>query len=267
MNSDKHEFQLKPEELLAAYEAGLLNDQDRARFEAATLENPDLLEELYEMAPFNEALHADPARVRESAEAELREFTPSPQQTLLRALRALLRPRMLVPVAVAMVAFFVVLNLDEGIDDVRRLAMIEPLAYVQVDVRSVESDREVIYREAMVDYQGGAYLDAVFGLTRAITHEETAEPWPHLDQAQLYLGVSHLMLEKADQAITPLNVAAASPLLPVADNARWYLAQANLMQGNASGARELLLDLADTSPVHGEAAGRLIAQIDQLIND
>lgn len=244
-------------DLLAAYEMGLLDERDRLRFESATLDDPGLLDELFEHASEAQALREDPARYGRVARAALRAAEPSPLARLAGGLRRLFAPRVLVPAVVAAAAVLVLVVMPGG-DDLRQIAVLDPAPYAQVDVRAGESDAETLFRDAMAHYLDARWDEAARLLDEALAAGD--DPWPQADQARLYLGVSRLLDGDADAALAPLGEAADSTRRPIAERAHWYLAQAHLVAGDAAAAREALGALVD-SPVYGADAA---AQLDAL---
>jgi len=261
----KHEKKTAVADLLAAYEMGLLDDADRRRFEKATLEDPDLLDELFEMAPHAQAIVERPAEVHAAAREALDAARGSAGSRLKAVFARLFSPRVLVPAAVAAALVLALLNLDQGGGELRALASLDPLPYAEVAVRGDEPDRERLYLEAMIAYADSRFGTAATGLTTAI--DEYEGTWSHLQQARLYLGVSLLQLDRPVEAVSRLEAGAESPIPPIADGSRWYLAQAYLMQENEMEAVSLLETLRDGSPVYGTAAGDLLARIDALQAD
>ncbi|MBU0743728.1 hypothetical protein KKA85_15635 [bacterium] len=247
-------------DLLAAYELGLLDAEDRLRFERGTLDDPDLLEEIFAHAPEAQALRDDPARYRKALETALREAGSSPAERLAGWLRALLSPRVLAPVVVAVAAVFVLVLMPDG-DELRRIAVLEPAPYVQVDTRAAESDAAVLFREAMSQYTSARYGDAARLLDEALAAGDAS--WHQDAQARLYLGVSRLLDGDPAGALSPLREAAGSSQLAIAERSRWYLAQAYLLSGDAGAAREALLSLTD-SPVLGAGAAEQLAALERL---
>lgn len=243
-------------DLLAAYELGLLDEQDRVRFETATLDDPELLDELFDHASEVQALREDPQRYHRVAKAALRASEPAPLERAAGWLRRLLSVRVLAPAAVAAAAVLVLVILPS--DDLNRIAVLDPAPYVQVDTRAAESDAAILFRDAMSHYLDERYGDAARLLDEALSTGD--ESWHQAEQARLYLGVSRLLDGDADAALEPLREAAGSSRLPIAERSRWYLAQANLMTGDAAAAREAL-DMLVGSPVYGADA---TAQLEAL---
>ncbi len=246
-------------DLMAAYELGLLDEQDRARFESATLENPELLEELFEHASETQALREDPERYARVARSTLRAAEPSPLARAASGLRRLLSPRVLAPAVVAAAAVLVLVLMPDG-GELNRIAVLEPAPYVQVDTRAAETEAATLFRDAMSHYLDARWGEAADLLDRALDAGDT--DWHQAEQAHLYLGVSRLLDGDAAAALAPLREAAGSSRLPIAERSRWYLAQAHLVAGDAEAAREALGALVD-SPVYGdEAAAQLEALTD-----
>lgn len=253
----------RPADLLAAYEMGLLDEAERVRFERAALEDPALLEDLFDHAQAAQALREDPDRYAAVLRAARREAEPSPAARLVARLRALLSPRVLAPAVVAAAAVLALLVLP-GDDDLRKLAVLEPAPYVQVDVRGAEGDAATLFHEAMSHYTARRWDAAAAGLESALSAPDAAD-WPTAGQARLFLGVSRVLNDEADLALGPLARAARSSQLPVAERARWHLAQAHLALGDAAAAREQLEILRD-SPVFGVDAAAQIEEIDALVD-
>ncbi len=254
---------LRAADLLAAYELGLLAEEDRLRFERGTLDDPALLDELFAYAPEAQALRDDPVRYRRALQAALRQAEPSPVERLAGWLRALLSPRVLVPAVVAAAAVFVLVVMPDG-DDLRRIAVLEPVPYVQVDTRGAEFDAALLFHEAMSHYTSTRYGDAARLLDEALAAGD--ESWHQAAQARLYLGVSRLLDGDPAAALSPLRDAAGSSQIAIAERSRWYLAQAYLLTGEADAAREALHSLSD-SPVFGDDAAKQLVALESLGDD
>jgi len=251
---------LDAKDLLAAYELGLLDDADRARFEAASREDPELLAELFEAAPELQILARDPDRYARAARAALAS-APGPRPGLLERLRAALRPRVLVPAAaVALALVLVVLGPGRDGAGLAELAVLEPLPTTEQQVRADAPAAELRFREAMGAYLDARWQDAAAGFAAALA--AGGEDWHRRDQARLYRGSSLLLDGRPEAAATELEAAAEAPLLPVREQATWQLAQARLRLDDAAGARAALEKLRD-SPVLAEKARSLLAELDQ----
>jgi hypothetical protein len=249
----------RADDLLAAYELGLLNETDRLRFEQATLDDPDLLDELFDHASAAQALREDPERFASLLRETLREADPSLAERLTGWLNAFLQPKVLAPVVVAAAAVFALVVLPDG-DDLRKIAVLDPAPYVQVDVRGAESDAATLYFAAMTRYADERYGEAADLLDEALAAGD--ETWHQATQARLYLGVSRLLDGDPEAALAPLGVSAASSQLAVAEPSRWYRAQAYLLIGDAPAAREALQGLVD-SPVFGARAAAQLERLDE----
>ena len=259
-------------ELLAAYEFGLLAEEERARFEAHMRGCEACAEELYRLAPFVTAMTADPGRARQALEAE---STERPGQALEHPslawaqVRAWLRSgpigwRTLAPVAAA-AALVVAIGLwlrPSQVISYRSLARVEPIPFVPIETRgggATDASRRL--REGMARYAQRRYAEAAPLLAQAAKLGETSVARPDLDQARLFLGLSWLLASQVDSAVAPLEVAARSDLEPVSDRARWYLAQADLLRNDPQGAESLLTRLARQSPGYATAASEQLARL------
>ncbi|MBD3220728.1 hypothetical protein GF314_05760 [bacterium] len=239
-------------DLLAAYELNLLTPEERARFEAALADDPDLLEDLYAAAPDTEALLADPGRFAAAAR-RAQAGSEAARPPGWRRVVERLRPRVLAPVAVA--AVLAVIVLWPGGQDLHELASVEPLPTVQVSLRAAAPQADRHFERAMVRYAAGSWSDAARGFAGALA--AGGRDWPRHDQAQLYLGSSRLLDGDVAGSRPPLEAASGSPLAPVRDRAQWLLAQGHLLDGDAPRARAVLAELA-TSPVYGDRATDLL---------
>lgn len=241
----------RPEDLLAAYELGLLTTDERRRFEAACREDGDLLEELFDTAPFMDALRRDPARFAAAAAAA----TPA-RPSLLSRLGDLLRPRALVPAGVAIALAFLVFS---GGNDLENLAVLEPLQVTTVQVRAGSPDSDTLYADALAAYQAEDWAASAATLRRAL--DTAPDGWARADLARIYLGSSEMLGGDAAAAESPLHAASASTLAPVRERALWQLVQVRLLRADEAAARAALEQLAD-SPVYGARARELLTAMD-----
>jgi hypothetical protein len=252
-------------DMLAAYEQGLLDEEERAAFEAHLAGCEECLDELYEMAPYVVAMLADPGRYRRIAAAAAALDAPTLAERLGRWLTSVLTPRVAVPVAVAAVLVVaVIVGTGNDARKLGRLAVVEHVPYVQLDTRAWGDEAAV----ALFDLGMRSYVDRDYGaaatrLAEAIAAAPADGGWAGLAQARFYLGVSRLLSGETREAVAPLAQAARSPLVPVAERARWELAQAHLLLGDAGAARAELERLAE-SPVFGERARAQLAEIGHL---
>ena len=249
------------QDLIAAYEFGLLDDADRARFEAATLEDPELLDDLYDAAGDAQMLILDPGQYAAAARDGLAAGARDTSESLIDRLRNLLRPRVLVPVAAALALAFVIFGPGQNADHIADLAVLEPIPATRQIVRADAPDAESRFREAMNAYIDGRWDDAAARLEEALT--AGGENWPRQAQARLYLGSSLLLAGKTEAAARELEIAATASLLPIREQATWQLAHARLTLDDAAGARLALEDLR-SSPVLSDKALALLTRLDAL---
>lgn len=252
-------------DLLAAYEMDLLSSRERAEFEAFLLQDEETQDELFDNAPFVIALKNDPARFRRIAEAALAEMEPSVWERWFSFLSNLMSPRVLAPVTAIAVLAVLLSVPPQSVLDLRQLARVEPVPYVQLETRSGHHAADQPFDLAMAHYSAQRYRAAARGLRDAIVAAESGEDWGQMDQARLYLGLSLLLAEQPAEAIAPLTAATGSVLLPVAERSRWYLAQARLMMNEPIQAQELLRELATHSPVYGERATQQLNRLERIV--
>ncbi|MGD9546210.1 MAG: zf-HC2 domain-containing protein [Candidatus Krumholzibacteriia bacterium] len=250
-------------DLLAAYELGLLDPDERRDFENHLAGCPDCQEEIYAHAPAALALQEDPGRFARAAQPAMAATRDGLRERLSGWLTGRW-PRILVPAAlVAVAALVVVLPAVRQGSDLADLAVVDPLPYARIEMRAGAEEPVRLFHEGMDSYIGGAYGLAADRLSHAAQVQEAwpaeAGPLPAglLDQTRIYLGVSLLLDGRAGSALDPLTRASDSPLPPLAERARWYLAQACLLTDRVEAAREALVPLV-TSPVFGARAQTLL---------
>jgi hypothetical protein len=265
MADQKSDRKSNMSDLLAAYEMGLLSAGERAEFEAFLLQDEETQDELFDNAPFVTALKNDPARFRRIAEAALAEMEPSLWERGLTFLSNLMTPRVLAPVTALAVLVVLLTVPQQSVLDLRSLARVEPVPYVQMETRSGHHAADQTFDVAMAHYTAQRYEAAAQGLQETIAVAESAGDWGLLDQAYLYLGLSLLLAEQPAAAIAPLTAATGSVLIPVAERSRWYLAQANLLMNDPIQAQELLQELAAHSPVYGDQATDQLNRLERIV--
>jgi tetratricopeptide (TPR) repeat protein len=239
--------------LLAAYELGILDSDEKAGFETHLLDCDSCCNELYNNSPISNELQAHPGlyggALKRQTEAE-------PEGSLFDKIRELFSIKALVPVAI--VASLVVMVISMSSDsDVRKLAVVEKMAYVSIDVRSANSAEVADYFEnGMQEYQKDNYNSAIELLKQAVDNSENScKLW---DYANLYLGVSFMLTDNPEEAIPCFATVAQSNKLPMVERGDWLMAQANLQLGNKDGAVKILTDLSENSIGYAQKA------IDQL---
>ncbi len=255
-------------DLLAAYELGLLDPDERRDFENHLAACPECQDEIYAHAPAAVALQEDPGRFARAA-GSAPVVSRAGLGERLAGWLTYRWPRVLVPAALtAVVALVAVLPVLRQGTDLARLAVVDPLPYARIEMRAGVEEPVRLFQEGMDSYIAGDYGLAADRLTRA---REVQEAWPTdsgplpaglLDQTRIYLGVSLLLADRPGSALDPLTRASGSPLPPLAERARWYLAQACLLTDRTEAAREALTPLA-SSPVFGTRAQVLLEQIDE----
>ena len=247
------------QDLIAAYELGLLDHADRARFEAATLDDTELLDDLYDAATETQVLMQDPGRFAAAARAGLAAGERGARESLLDRLQNFFRPRVLVPVAAVLALAFVIFGPGQDTGHLADLAVLEPIPATRQVVRADAPDAETRFREAINTYLDARWDDAAARFEEAIG--AGGDNWPRQAQARLYLGSSLLLAGKTRLAARELEIAATASLLPIREQATWQLAHARLALDDAAGARTALESLR-SSPVLAEQALALLTRLD-----
>jgi hypothetical protein len=246
--------------LLAAYELGLLEEEQRCVVEAHLAGCEACQEALYQEAEVTRAFQVDPGRYRRVAERVLdRHRAPAPTRWFERLRRAL-APRVLVPaVAVAAAAVLAVVFLlpDTGKRSMD-LASIEPIPYTLIETRAGGFHADSLFARGMSAYVGQDYAVAAEQLAAALT---AAEPeWQLKNQALFFRGLSLLLAGDVDTAIEPLAAAAYGAPRPLLERTIWYRAQAHLLGDEIPEAIAMLEQLAE-SPVYGDRAQEQLAAL------
>jgi hypothetical protein len=265
-------------ELVAAYEMGLLESDDRASFERHLEMCEECQDRLFEMAPVAATLTSHAAAVgaklspveesaprAEAAIAETRgsSFWAQITDRVRDLVWRLTRPRVLVPVgATVAVALVISIFLQPTPSRFSDLAQVEPVPYVQLSTRdAASSEAERLFGEGMAAYADARYEEAARLLGQCTEAAEMGEGWGQIDQARFYLGLSLLLSGDASRAVPHLEEASHSRIRPVADRSRWYLAQAALLQEDPTTALRHLQALADSGLGY---AGLAEAQLDAV---
>jgi len=257
--------------LIARYELGLLAEEEQARFEAHLQDCPACLEEMYAHAPAVTALTGEPERWTRRLAALAEETAARRRSGVVVRLEEALRRRTLqrawLPVGAAAAAVLALLLLlpRGGADRLRELARLEPVAYVQVETRAGGPGRAgEAFADGMAHYAATRYREAAASLTAALALGGDDPTWRDRDQARFFLGLSLLLA--GDAALARPHLAATTRVSPrpLAERGRWYLAQCDLVLGDAAGARVNLRALADSGLAYRAQAATQLAELQKL---
>ncbi|MBT3317239.1 tetratricopeptide repeat protein [bacterium] len=244
--------------LLAAYEMNMLEFADKLLFETHLKDCKTCCNELFDNAPVANELQAHPGLYGGTLKSKT---ATQPEKSLFTKIREMFAVKILVPVVVVASLVVMVISLGAG-SDVRKLAVVEKMAYVSIDVRSADSELAAEYfASAMNAYQESQYVVAVEELKLSIENADSS--WDGWDQAHMYLGVSLMMNNQPDQAIEYLTVVRNSSSLPLIEKGSWLLAQANLQAGNRDQAIEYLADLIINGVVYADKAAEQLHEIEK----
>ena len=255
-------------DLLSAYELGLLEGPDQARFEAHLEDCPACQEDLYAGAVASEALRTEPGRYGAVLAAAARAGEPSLRDKLGGLWHRLSRPRVLVPVGAAAAVVLVLMVFQPGsLPSSADLAVIVPLPYQELQLRGGPGQElDQLLAEGMKQYAAGDYAAAAASLGSVWTEARAAEDWPDRLQTALFLGLCLLLDDRPDEAIDPLSAATGSTLLPIAERGKWYLAQTHLLREDPQASVPLLESLLN-SPVYGTRAATQLQSVRQICDN
>jgi hypothetical protein len=252
--------------LLGPYCLGILSDEDQERFELHLFDCEFCRQELEEMLPVATRLRQEQARNTERGRGSYSLWLLLIRLwTFIERLFDRFRHLTVPAPAVGLIAVVVLLSLVASEIHVRkekellRLLPLESLPYQPMRTRGlVSSQAQDLVEKGMNAYLAGRYDEAAKSLRLAVERDSLqGDLW-------LYLGVSYYLDREPARAIATLghaeNLAGKDPYggVPQA-HARWYLAQANLMRGNADRA-DSLLELLIPGP-YADRARSEIAQI------
>jgi TolA-binding protein len=139
---------------------------------------------------------------------------------------------------------------DTGLAALAELSRIEPPPYLSLTVRS-EEDARIRFEAAMTAYTRGEYATAATAL------EEVVSLQPSNTRALFFLGISYLMVDRADAATTVLQRCAAAGDPVYSDEARYFMAKALLRKGDRTGAAAALDVVVRSNSPRADDARRL----------
>ena len=137
------------------------------------------------------------------------------------------------------------------------LARVEPPRYTPGRLRGAGDEATARYQEAMKSYERGDYAAAATGLAAAAVLDPEA---PH---AAFFLGISHLMTGRSDEAVDALRRTISLGDSPYLEEARFFLAKAYLRQKNIDEARAQLQRTAQMQGAREAEARQILSQLDR----
>ena len=127
--------------------------------------------------------------------------------------------------------------------------------YTPARLRAVPSDAQRLFRDAMTNYTVTNCAGAIEGLRRAVAADGA------YTQARFYLGACELHTGAVDEAATNLQRVVAAGESPYLEDARWFLAQTHVKQGDLEAARQELERVIALNGDRREAARRLLSEL------
>jgi len=257
---------------LAAYEFGLLPESEKAGFETHLAGCDACREDLWDMAPWmaeltgsaqelQRRLAVEPVAVEPMAVEPMAGEPKPPGETWWDAVRRWLSPPVAVPLAAAALVLVVFVWRTSVDDGVVSLAQVDPVPWSALDVRAGDAPAASRrFRQGMEEYGDERWDRAIVELEAAIEEGARIDGWKDAEDAHFFLGLCLLLERRPDEALPHLQRAAGSPLLPLADRARWYEAQAHLLRNDPEPARSRLVELTG-SPVWGAQAAEQLSRL------
>ena len=127
--------------------------------------------------------------------------------------------------------------------------------YTPARLRAVPSAAQSLFRDAMTHYTVTNCAGAIDGLRRAVAADRA------YTQARFYLGACELHTGATNEAATSLQRVIAAGESPYLEDARWFLAQARVKQGDLEAARQELERVIALNGDRREAARRLLDEL------
>ena len=127
--------------------------------------------------------------------------------------------------------------------------------YTPARLRAVPSVAQRLFRDAMTNYTVTNCAGAIDGLRRAVAADGA------YTQARFYLGACELHTGAVSEAATNLQSVVAAGESPYLEDARWFLAQARVRQGDLEAARQELERVVALNGDRREAARRLLSEL------
>lgn len=137
-------------------------------------------------------------------------------------------------------------------------AVLEPPAYLGIQVRGAGASQDSVFESAMNSYANRRYADAAVGLRIALATGRDSVP------ARFFLATSLLLDNRAGEAADEFQRLLALGNTPYSAEARYYRAKALLRMGRGADARTELERLAPTDGMAynmGRALADSIAQV------
>jgi len=139
-----------------------------------------------------------------------------------------------------------------------QLARMEPPRYEPLRLRGVPDEATARFQQGMERYRKGDYPGAVDDLRSAAGLE------PDGAHILFFLGISHLMLGQDGAAVDRLQATIALGDSSYLEDAHWYLAKAFLRRKDAGAARTHLKALIELRGSRSDEARQLIAQLEHV---
>lgn len=260
--------------LITQYELGRLSDKDCNRFEEHLINCDYCSKELEEMESFSDSVRENKAEILEilnkrgiNYEVEKRKFLAQRRSTQVQMplvdhirqfLQGFWQPRIYVPVLVTASIFIFVLILPRTPQDQDNpyfaYLNFEKAPYLQMRAFE-ETEGQQLFIRGMEEYLDNDYGEAISYLAKATKINPGEGEW------WLYLGVSYYLDHQAGPGIESLSKADSLTVNTSRNRARWYLAQAYLLSGDAQTALPLLEALINQEEEYASEAYELLTKI------
>lgn len=278
--SDLHEckcIDVSRGNLIAQYELGVLDDEDRDLFEEHLMDCEFCRNELAELSPVTHLLRkhqpAISATLRAEAEEMINDNPPVPVglNVFERIGRffgdikeSLSLPRVYAPalvVATVVVVFAVVLYHNAVQNPYTEYLTFEPLAYTEMTLRGEESvETEQVFNQGMKEYCSGHFSQAANILEDAV--KQSPKTWKYW----MYLGICQYLSRQPQQAIDALKKADELTKYAFKSEIRWYLFQSYILNQDISRADSIYALLKVENDKCAEKADSLWKRISKIEN-
>ena len=271
--------------LLLLYELGQLNEREAERFERHLLRCNHCSRQLHEKLPIFEAMQTHKEQIRDELKAEGLEFQPQENLTtslwnrfkegyrnligriqwIGRILDEISRPRVLVPVGAVtavLIAFLILQSPPDADNPYIAHLVFQKIVYRPTQPRApIGPEAQQLFASGMQAYREDNFKNAADLIAKALELEPTQGHW------WLYLGISYYLDRQAAPAIEALVRADSLTEYTLRNTARWYLAQAHLLNNDAASARPVLDSLIEQNREYAQEAVELWDKVESVMRD
>lgn len=259
--------------LITLYEFDQLSRKDRIKFEAHLLECEYCLQSLEAMAPVvnimrnqkQEFLSVLPHEFKRKSYKNFFTFIKDLIGKIFSVLttKQFLVPAVSVAVVVLIAVFIVNRQHSSDLAQYSKLAQINPVPYVPLRTMGTDDKNgaKEYFIHGMQHYSGANYLQA------AVSLDSAAQRDPQNMEIQFYLGLSRLLADDIENAISCFLIVIENYENPFLVKAYWYLGKAYLKNADPGKASEQFKKVCELGGSYQTEAKAIIAQLKKIIHN